>query len=282
MNFRIAAFADEADGQLANQIEAMHRNQISLLEIRNVNGTNVADLTPAQAREIRETLDDAGIAVWSIGSPYGKTDLNGDLDGHLESFRRGLETAQILGAKHIRMFSFYVPEEQADARREEVLEHIGRMLRIAEHTDLLLCHENEKGIYGSTAARCKVLHEAFPQMKAVFDPANYVQCGQDTIEAWDLIAPYVEYMHIKDALESGFVVPAGKGAGHLPYLLSHYRGEVLTVEPHLTVFDGFEKLERGASPASSDRSADDPALRYRYPSGQAAFDAAVSALKELL
>ena len=56
MNFRIAAFADEADGQLANQIEAMHRNRISLLEIRNVNGTNVADLTPAQAREIRDKV----------------------------------------------------------------------------------------------------------------------------------------------------------------------------------------------------------------------------------
>ena len=49
-------------------------------------------------------------------------------------------------------------------------------------------------------------------------------------------------MHIKDALPDGSVVPAGKGAGELPYLLSQYKGEVLTVEPLLSVFEGFDKL----------------------------------------
>ena len=41
-------------------------------------------------------------------------------------------------------------------------------------------------------------------------------------------------------LPDGSVVPAGKGAGELPYLLSQYKGEVLTVEPvsytHLDVY----------------------------------------------
>ena len=79
---------------------------------------------------------------------------------------------------------------------------------------------------------------ALPQLRAVFDPANFIQCGQDTKPAWELLSPYVEYMHIKDALPDGSVVPAGKGAGELPFLLSQYKGEVLTVEPHLSVFAG--------------------------------------------
>ena len=45
---------------------------------------------------------------------------------------------------------------------------------------------------------------------------------------------YVEYLHIKDALAGGQVVPAGKGDGHVPEILRRYRaqgGRVLTVEP---------------------------------------------------
>lgn len=77
----------------------------------------------------------------------------------------------------------------------------------------------------------------------MFDPANFVQCGQDTIEAWDMLSGYVEYLHIKDALPDGSVVPAGKGAGNLRYILENYRGSMLTVEPHLSVFEGFDRLE---------------------------------------
>lgn len=43
----------------------------------------------------------------------------------------------------------------------------------------------------------------------------------------------------------GFVVPAGKGIGNLPYLLENYKGSVLTLEPHLSDYDGFDRLETG-------------------------------------
>ena len=122
------------------------------------------------------------------------------------------------------------------------------------------------------AVRCAEIHKEFPQLKAVFDPANFIQCGQDTIKAWEMLSPYVEYMHIKDAMADGSVVPAGKGIGNLPYLLSQYKGEVLTLEPHLSVFDGFDKLEADEKTK----------MGYCYPSSRAAFEAAVNALKELI
>lgn len=84
--------------------------------------------------------------------------------------------------------------------------------------------------------------------------------------------PYVEYMHIKDALPDGSVVPAGKGAGELPYLLSQYKGEVLTVEPLLSVFEGFDKLETDQKTK----------MRYTYPNSRTAFTAAVDALKDII
>ena len=65
----------------------------------------------------------------------------------------------------------------------------------------------------------------------------------------------------------------GKGDGHVPEILRRYRaqgGRVLTVEPHLAVFSGLDKLESG------EKSVVDA---YAYPSQRAAFDAAVAALK---
>lgn len=272
MSFKLAAFADEADGRISEQIKAMTENGIEYLEIRGVDGENISDITKEKAKEVRIQLDDSGISVWSLGSPYGKIGICDDFTTHLDKFKRGLELAEILGAKHIRMFSFYVPSGDEERYKDEVMCRLEQFINAAKGSDIILCHENEKGIYGDNAVRCAEIHKTFPQLKAVFDPANFIQCGQDTVKAWEILEPYVEYMHIKDALFDGSVVPAGKGIGNLPYLIKNYKGKVLTLEPHLSVFDGFDKLE----------TEEKTKMGYCYPTSRAAFDAAVKALKELL
>lgn len=272
MGFRLSAFADEAGSGIGEQILALVENGISYLEIRGVDGENISDMTTEKAKEIRKRLDDAGISVWSLGSPYGKIGIGDDFGPHLEKFKHGMELADLFGAKHIRLFSFYVPQGEAEGYYDEVMARLEKFQEAAKGGGVILCHENEKGIFGDTAARCAQIHREFPAIKAVFDPANFIQCKEDTAAAWKLLSPYVEYMHIKDALADGQVVPAGKGIGNIPYLLGQYRGEVLTVEPHLTVFDGLEKLEAGRERAN----------RYCYPSARAAFDEAVNALRGLL
>ena len=265
MKYRLAAFADEASFSLDGQITAMQKNGIGLLEIRGVDGENIGELSVEKAHDIRHRLDDSGISVWSLGSPYGKINIGDDFEAHLDSFKRKLETADILNAHHIRLFSFY-----GAAEIDEVLPKLEKFIDAAKGTGIVLCHENEKGIFGDTADKCLELHKALPGLKAVFDPANFIQCGQDTVKAWELLSPYVEYMHIKDALPDGSVVPAGKGAGNISHLLERYKGEVLTVEPHLSVFSGFDKLEKEKHSG------------FCYSDSWEAFDAAVNALKELI
>ncbi len=273
MQYKLCAFADEASKNVDKQIEAMLANGIDYLEIRGVDGENVSGITVEKAKEVREKLEANGLAVWSIGSPYGKIKITDDFAPHLDKFKYGLELAHVLGAKNIRLFSFYVPQGEADGYTDAVLERLSAFRDAAKGSGIQLCHENEKGIYGDVADRCVRIQEAFPDIKAVFDPANFIQCGQDTKDAWEKLYPYVEYMHIKDALADGKVVPAGKGIGNLPWLLSQYRGEVLTLEPHLSVFKGLEELEGGDRPKVGE---------YKYPSGRAAFDAAAAALKEII
>ena len=72
------------------------------------------------------------------------------------------------------------------------------------------------------AAGCAEIHRMLPEIRAVFDPANFVQCGEDAAKAWQLLRPDVRYLHIKDALADGQVVPAGRGIGNVKAILSDF------------------------------------------------------------
>lgn len=275
---KIYAFADEASAQIDLQIQAMKRNGLDGLEIRNVDGTNVTDISLEKAAEVRAKMDAAGLEVWSVGSPIGKVDITDtDFEAHLQKLRHTIQIAKTLGAKNIRLFSFFIPKDQDPALyREEVIRRLKAFVSEAEGTGIDLCHENEKGIYGDNAVRCLEIHQAVPQLKGIFDPANFIQCGQDTLEAWKLLHPYIKYLHIKDALPDGNVVPAGRGCGNVFAILSKFRaqgGEKVTVEPHLAVFDGLKDLEQDSNTSHIGK--------YVYPSNDAAFDAACNALKQL-
>lgn len=275
---RIFAFSDEASPMLDGQIGALRRNGLQGMEIRGVDGVNVADFSDAKAREIRRRLDDAGLSVWSIGSPIGKIDIaGGDHRLHQEKMRRVLEVASILGCARVRMFSYYIPSGSDPAAwRGAVLDRLGELLRLSEGTGIHLCHENEKGIYGDNAARCADLLNSLPALGGVFDPANFIQCGQETWSAWELLRDRVEYLHIKDALTDGTVVPAGQGEGQLEDIVADYirrGGTACTVEPHLGSFVGLKALER---------EGDATRLGLAYPNSDSAFDAAVQALKGIV
>jgi len=275
MEYKLCAFADEADPMLCGQIEAMKRNGIGLLEIRGVDGENIAALSPQKVRAVARQLEDSGLGVWSIGSPIGKIRLCDDFQAHTEIFRRLLDYAGILGARAFRLFSFY----EAQNEQQEVVDRLGTLLSLAQGYDVRLCHENEKGIFGDTAPRVKLLLDALPELGSVFDPANFIQCGQETLSAWELLKDRTDYLHIKDCLADGTVVPSGYGDGALAHIVKDFLsrgGRVMTLEPHLMVFQGLTELEEegGRTAVGSDR--------FVYPTNNAAFDAAVNALKAIL
>ena len=275
--FRLSAFADEAAADFSAQLAELKKHGIDLLEIRGVDGKNMSKLTDEEARSAKQMMDDAGIGLSALGSPYGKYPIEADFAAHRDDFRRGLELAHLLGADKIRMFSFFIPGgDDAANWRGKVIDQLGEMIEMAQAEGILLCHENEKGIYGDTADRCIDLLETFPQLGCVFDPANFIQCGVDVLPAFDRMANRITYMHIKDALkESGAVVPAGCGDADFPAVIARLRAldrpMVMTLEPHLTVFKGLSDLQ------------DEQLVhRYAYPDSIAAFAAAVEAITKLL
>ena len=276
---KIYAFADEASPNIDEQITALKRNGLNGLEIRNVDGANISDITLEKAKEVKTKLDANGLITWSIGSPIGKIDIEkDDFKAHLEKLKHTLEIADILESKNIRMFSFYMPEgKDVLDYKNEVIDRLGQMCEIAKTHNVFLCHENEKGIYGDIPERCLEIHKAIPKLKGIFDPANFVQSNSDTLEAWDMLKDYIYYMHIKDAKIDGTVVPAGMGDGNVEKVVKNFiekGGNSFTIEPHLTVFEGFSHLERKGETSVI--------TEYGYPDSNTAFDTACNAFKGLL
>ena len=258
VRFRISAFSDEYSPNLDEQIEGLLANHVRMTELRNVDGTSVSDLTPAEAAEVRRKLDAHGITVSSIGSPLGKISVTDPMEPHLDKLKNTCELAGVLGTGRIRMFSFYIPDGKYEEYRGEVFDRIGKMLDAADGYGVQLCHE-------------------FPgRLGCVFDPANFVQCGAKPFpDAYELLKTRITYMHIKDALPAGTIVPSGMGVGGVPEILSVLNltrtGDfVLTVEPHLRVFAGLDKLEAGQAHT---------ALGNAYATASEAFAAAVEHLR---
>ena len=281
--FLFSAFADEASPVIAEQIAECKKNGIEYIELRNCGGKNISDFTVDEAKALKKELDEGGIKVSSIGSHYGKIEITDDFAPHFEAFKNTVEVAKILGAKYIRMFSFYfLKGESFDEYKDEVFARMEKMVDYAYERGVLCCHENERGIYGDIPSRCEEIADRFGEkIGTIFDPANYILAGADTKAGFDALCDRVTYMHIKDAVaSSGTVVPAGEGEGNLEYILRKLDKRegvfFLSVEPHLKVFDGLGKLE------VSDELSLKLSEKYTYPDNKASFAAACGAIHKLI
>ena len=278
MKYTISGFADEISPMLDDQITVIKKLDIHHIEMRGVNKKGLVTCSLEEVKEIKAQLDANGIRLSSIGSPIGKIQITDPFEEHFELFKHTVEIAKIMETPYIRMFSFFMPEGEDPAQyKEEVFRRLKMFADYAKQENVILLHENEKGIYGDIACRCKEIMDEFysDNFKAVFDFANFVQCKQDTLEAYEMMKPYVVYIHIKDAVwETGTVVPAGEGDGHVKELLGKffengYEG-FLSLEPHLANFAGFAALEQG----EEEKKPEIP--------GEMAYTTAANALRKIL
>jgi len=257
--FLISAFGDEISPNIDEQIRVLKQNGIHYLEFRNMGEMCIIDYTLDEIKQTHQLLEDNGIRISSLASPIGKISITDDFQPHLERFKKAVETAWALKTDYIRMFSFYIPAgESAAAYRDEVLSRWRRFIEEAKGSGLTLLHENERVIYGDTAARCLDLLDTLdcPYVKAVFDPANFVQCGEIVYpDAFNMLKKYIAYIHIKDSLYADHsVMPAGMGDGKIYEVLSEldkagFEG-FLSIEPHLNA------NEPGGGPAKFAVAAD--------------------------
>ena len=238
----LSGFGDEVDPDPAIQAAVLLALGASHLEVRSAWGTNVSELEPEAVQRLKAIFDEKGLKVSAVASPIGKVDVSLPVEHELARLRRIISVAKALDTKYVRIFSFYRGEDQGQEEiRDAVMERMAALASEAAASDVILLHENEKGIYGDTPERVLDIMETVnsPALRVAWDNANFVQVGvKPYTEGYALLRPYLEYLQVKDAIATtGEVVPSGEGDGELDATIAAlaadgYKG-FASLEPHL-------------------------------------------------
>lgn len=255
MTIKLSGFGDEISPELEEQLEVLAAEGIHYLELRTVGKKNVLEFTKGDLEAIRERLEQQGFRISAVASPVGKVLITEELGPQLVGLEKAIRVAKEVGTPFVRIFSFFIlPGERPEQYRDEVLRRLEAMVALAQDEEVILLHENEKDIYGDTGRRCREILTGIesPNLRAIFDFANFVEIGEKPEEAWELLCPYVAYFHIKDArlgVRNSIVLP-GEGDGDIPRVLKKAVQEGFTgfasLEPHLQLserFSGFSGPE---------------------------------------
>jgi sugar phosphate isomerase/epimerase len=236
LTWTLSGFGDEIDADPAIQLSVLQALGARHIEVRSAWGTNVVELSDAEMDRLATAITDRQMGVSAIASPVGK------VDGEQDRLRRAIAAAHRLGARYIRVFSFYrTAHRPVTTIRDAVLKRMRALADLAESHDVVLLHENEKDIYGDVPSRVHDLIESVgsPALRVAWDSANFVQVGvRPFTDGYALLRPYIEYLQVKDAVAgNGEVVPAGEGDGELLETVialrdDGYRG-FASLEPHL-------------------------------------------------
>jgi sugar phosphate isomerase/epimerase len=239
----LSGFSDEISPDFTEQCRVAADLGLKYVEVRSAWNVNILDLDAGQLAAMQRTLAEHDLQVSSIGSPIGKIYIDEDFPPHLERMRHAAEVAHRLNAPYIRIFSFFLrPGADPADHRDEVIDRMRALARVAEEADVILLHENEKEIYGDIPSRCLdiVRSVGSPYLRLAWDPANFVQVGvRPYTDGYALLRPHLEYIQIKDARAAdGTVVTAGNGDGEVARTiraLSHdgFDG-FFSLEPHLS------------------------------------------------
>jgi sugar phosphate isomerase/epimerase len=246
--------ADDMDGQILATKELGWTN----IEARNIDGTNIHDLSDADFDAVCGKLQAAGIRINCFGSAianWGKA-IDQPFDASLAEARRAIPRMQRLGTSLIRIMSFAVlkgrgPDDQMADERFRRLRELQKMFADAGLTPV---HENCMNYGGMGWTFTQKMLENVPGLKLVFDTGNPLFTEdfskkppyprQSAWEFYSHVKEHVAYIHIKDGVwdagrhEMVYTFP-GEGRGDVRRIVADllkrgYDGG-FSIEPHMTV-----------------------------------------------
>jgi len=245
MGWKFSAFADEAGSALTDQIEALKRDGLHYIELRNVDSHNISALPLDAAKQARSQLDAAGIKVHMLGSPIGKIDIAEEFQSDMQRLEHLGSLREVLGCSDVRIFSYFnAGNRPMDEWRGETVRRMRELGEKAQALGLTLYHENERHIFGDLGERVEILvselTEGLPY-KFIFDFDNFHQSGEDVWEVWQRLKDYTDAFHLKDSDKKNQHVPVGQGAGRVQEILTEAKGfgfsGPVVLEPHLSHSD---------------------------------------------
>ncbi|WP_255949950.1 sugar phosphate isomerase/epimerase family protein [Streptomyces odontomachi] len=241
---RLAGIGDEAAVGLDGQLAALRRLNWSTVELRTVNGTAVADLTPDAAGTLAERLRAARVRVVCLASRIGNwgRPITGSFDDDVAELETLAQWCTLLGCRYVRIMSY--PNDGLAERdwARHAIDRISRLAVRAERCGVTLLHENCAGWAGRSGKRTRRLLDEVgsPALRLLFDIGNGVPHGYDAHRLLEQVLPYVAHVHVKDAVPTAagtvYTLP-GYGRARvmdcLRLLLGSGYAGAFSLEPHL-------------------------------------------------
>lgn len=281
---RLGILTDEVyPDQFEKSLDWIVEQGLKHIEVRVVDGVNVSNMNDEQVAAVRHQIEKRGLSVTAIASPLYKCALDpnrkvasGDVFGqaeesveaHHEKLKRVIAIAKMLGARNIRIFSFW-RETEPERYFDEIVAHLKTAAAQAEKEGVMLLQENEPACNGGFAEEVGNIVRAVgsPAMKVLWDPGNEAYGGRPAFpEGYGFIKDVLAHVHIKDA----YVLPDGSsrcvpvGSGNVPFIAQlqalkedGYEG-LFTIETHY-------KPEGGTKAAGSKMTLD----AFRVLAGEA-------------
>ncbi|MFE2585615.1 sugar phosphate isomerase/epimerase family protein [Streptomyces sp. NPDC059378] len=171
-------------------------------------------LTPDERAEVAAAFEAAGIEILGLAG-YARVAAPGDDDAVIEEIRDLLTLARDLGAPFVRVFPGGADgsPEEADAtaarRLGTAAEYAGDVgVRI-----LLETHDSHRT--GADAIRILGL-VGHRQVGALWDVMHTWLGGEQPLDSYAALAPYLGYVQVKDIASTDDTTPLALGAGVLP------------------------------------------------------------------
>jgi len=216
--YRLAAITDEFSPDLNTALAGMAAVGMTGAELRVVGGTNMIDLPDAEVDRIRDAVKGRGMEIMSLASPLLKCVLpdspaldsrvQHDVFGSPHTYedqprltRRAFEIAERLGARIIRVFSYWrtVDPERCYDRLAPALHDLAEQ---ASKRGMVIGLENEHACNVGTGAEAGKMFAKLdhPALKLVWDPANASILGETPFPDGYRAVPTdrIVHVHAKD------------------------------------------------------------------------------------
>lgn len=265
-------FCDEAGSDIETQIKATKELGWNHIELRNIGGVNITDITDDAFERICGRLEENGIRINCFGSAianHGKDPRSKeDFTYSKEALKRAIPRMHRLGVKMIRGMAFkaVLPADPDHGEIEKlVFGKVDELAKMCEDAGVLYVCENCGDYSGlSYAHAIRLVHAvSSPAFRLLFDMGNTVaednRIGEPPYarqSAWDFyrnVKDFIGYVHIKDAIidRNGKKVHTFPGEGSADVekivtdlLRSGYDGG-FSIEPHMrNGYDGFIEYGR--------------------------------------
>lgn len=260
-----SGFSDEAADSIENQIAVTKELGWKYIEARNIEGTNITDITDHEFEKVYKKLNDEEIKVNCFGSAvanWGKDPRNeNSFTQSIKELKRAIPRMKKLGTKMIRGMSFGIPKNPKFKKQElekKIISELKKLVKMCEEADIIYVHENCMNYFSQSYEHMETLIKAIdsPNFKIVFDTGNPVMADnkmgeepykkQNSWEAYQTLKDRIAYVHIKDCVfkkETDGIFPdmdykfPGEGDGQVKriikdLLLNGYNGG-FSIEPHM-------------------------------------------------